>query len=250
MKTIISILLLFFMYSAIIFAQDNAKSNIFPNGITAAYGLGNYSVKDEFISKEKYSGNLPYYSVGWFKKHNNYVYQLQFNYRNSENIKNNNVLTHITQFSLNQGFLYPLKEKNLLSKNLFLWIGPSTEFFFYVSEPQVANYGISTANLFSVGLNVYAIYPLNQKLNIESSLEFTAIALGSRTDEPEQTFKLVTLFSDLNSSINFGARYYLFNQLSVSLSYRFEISRFNSWDYYIAASDNVVFRLTYSFKEK
>lgn len=238
-------------FSKSLLAQDSLSFHpVFPNGINIAYGLGNYSVKDESISNEKYSGNLPYFSCGWVRKHNKYVYQLKFNYRNSKEIKNYNVSTVITQFSLNQGFLYPLKEKSLFNKDLFLWIGPSTEFFFYISEPQVASYGLLNANLFSLGFNVYGIYPINNKFNIESSLEITALSLGSRTDDTDQSFKLLTLFSGLNSSFNIGARYFLFNQLSVKLSYRFEFARVSSWDYYAAASDNIVLGLTYNFQKK
>jgi hypothetical protein len=49
---------------------------IFPEGITQEYGIGNYAVTDEYISKEKYSGTLPYYKVGWANQHEDYVYHL------------------------------------------------------------------------------------------------------------------------------------------------------------------------------
>jgi len=45
-------------------AQDTINhKTVFPSGIFLGYGQGLYSVKDEYISKEKYSGNLPYYNV-------------------------------------------------------------------------------------------------------------------------------------------------------------------------------------------
>ncbi len=118
--------------------QDSLKcQRTFPSGITIEYGFGNYSLKDEYISKEKYSGTLPYYSIGWARHHEAYVYRLDMSYRNSNNIKNYNVTTNITQFTVNQGFLYPLSNISIFQKNLYLWFGSSTEFFFiYNDQPN------------------------------------------------------------------------------------------------------------------
>lgn len=236
--------------------QDTVNfKTVFPSGISIEYGIGSYSVKDEYISKEKYSGTLPYYSFGWARKHNNYVYRLEMAYRNSNEINNYNVSTDITRFTLNQGFLYPLKKKSLFKKDLFIWLGPSTEFFFYYSKPDIAvsgfDYAQSLAGLFALGFNADAIYPLKRNFQLEFSLSLTALSLGWRmvdTEEDDQSpVKLLTLFSGLNSSFDLGARYYLFNRLSVKLAYKFELARISAWDPLLSASDNLIIGLTYKF---
>ena len=220
-KIIISAISLFIAINS--HGQDTINnSNSYPGGISIKYGLGSYSVKDEYISKEKYSGKLPYYSFGWARKHNKYVYRFEMEYRNSNKINNYNVSSDITQLRLNQGFLYPLRKKLLFQKDLFIWLGPSTDFFLYYSKPYIAvtgfDYAQSFAGLFSLGFNADVIYPLNQNFQLESSLRLAVLSLGWRmvdSEEDDQSpVKPLTLFSGLTYSFNLGARYYIFNQFS------------------------------------
>ena len=236
--------------------QDTTNySTVFPKGITVKYGYGNYSIKDEYISNEKYSGTIPYFSFGWARKHNKYLYRLEMEYRNSDEIKNYNVSTNITQFTLEQGFLYPLKKRELFNKDLDLWLGPTTEFFFFVNEPNIAvdgfDYSQSFAGLFSLGINIVGAYSLNSKFQIESSIGMSALSLGFRmvdSEEDDQSpVKLLTLFSGLNSSFDLGIRYYIFNNLSIKAGYKFELCRISAWNPLISASDNLLIGLTYYF---
>jgi hypothetical protein len=236
--------------------QDSLNRQIsFPSGIAIEYGLGSYSVKDEYISKEKYSGTLPYYSLSWMQHHDRYVFRLDMTYRNSGEIENYNVSTTITQFTLRQGFLYSLKNISLLQKELHIWFGPSTEFYFFYNDQNIAvagfDYAQSFASLFSLGLDLYGIYPLWNQLQLESSLNFTVLSLGLRlvdTNEDEQSpVKLLTLFSGVNAGFDLGARYYFLHRLSVNLAYKFELTRISAWEPLLSASDNVIIGLTYSF---
>ncbi len=143
----------------------------------------------------------------------------------------------------------------MFKKDLYIWLGPSTDFFLYNSEPFIAvsgfDYAKSFAGLFSLGFNADVIYPLKRNFQLESSLSLTVLSLGIRmvdTEEDNQSpGKLLTLFSGLNSSFDLGARYYLFNRLSVKLAYKFELTRISAWDSLLSASDNLVIRLTYKF---
>jgi hypothetical protein len=236
--------------------QDTTNhSTIFPKGITVKYGYGNFFAKDEYISGEKYSGTIPYFSFGWARKHNKYVYRLEMEYRNSDKIKNFNISTNITQFTLNQGFLYPLKKRGLFNKDLDLWLGPTTDFFFFVNEPNIAvggfDYSQSFAALLSLGINIAGAYSLNSKFQIESSIGMSALSLGIRmvdNEEDDQSpVKLLTFFSGLYSSFDLGIRYYIFNNLSIKAGYMFELCRISAWNPLIAASDNLLLGLTYSF---
>jgi hypothetical protein len=253
-KTILSTIAIFIALVA--YGQDTVfYSTVFPKGITIKYGFGNYSVKDQYISKEKYSGTIPYFSFGWAKKHNRYIYQLEMEYRNSDDIKNNNVTTNITQFILKQGFLYPLKKRGLFSRDLDLWLGPSTELFVFYNKPKIAvsgfDYAQSYAALLSVAINFTGIYSLSSKFQIESSISTSALSFGLRMVDSEEDnqapAKLLTLFSGLNSSFDLGIRYYLINSLSIKAGYKIELCRISAWEPLIAASDNLIIGLTYNF---
>ena len=257
MKNKISYLFLcIFLITGYLCGQDSLHcQSTFPSGITIEYGSGQYSVKDEYISQEKYSGVLPYYSINWVRAHRNYVYKLKMSYRNSSDIKNYNVSTDITQFTLNQGFLYSMGDVSLFQRKLFFWFGPSTEIFFFMNDQNIAVSGFDYAQsyflMLSAGINVQGIYPISSDFQIESALELTALSLGVRMvdneEEDESAGKLLTLLSGLNSSFDLGLRYIIIDPISLKLAYRFELLRVSAWDPLLSASDNLVFSLTYSF---
>ena len=110
----------------------------FPLGISVQYGLGNYSIKDKYISNEKYTGTLPFYSLGWTNGHDKYIYRLKMIIRSSNKITNYNVSTEISNLFLTQGFIYHLKESFLFAHDLNIWIGPSTEFLLNYNKPEIA----------------------------------------------------------------------------------------------------------------
>ena len=237
-------------------SQDTLKTGKnYPAGVYFEYGFGSYAVKDQYISKEKYSGNMPQYTFGWAREHDKYVYKLKFAYRISDKIKNNNATTYITQVTLNQGFLYPLKPGRLFKKDLFFYLGPSTDFIYYFNEPYISvagfDYSQSFAAMLSLGLNMDAIYKIAHKLQMESSLSLSVISFSFRavdSDEDDQSpAKLLTLFKGLNLDFNFGVRYFILNELSVNLKYDFQLLTISAWDPLTSASDNGMIGLTYRF---
>lgn len=231
------------------------KKSVFPEGITIEYGIGNYAVTDDYISTEKYSGSLPYYRLLWTKAHDDYVYHLGIDYRYSSDIKNNNVTTDIYQFTLNQGFNYELPAFTLFNNNTYLYLGPTTELFFYYNNQNIAvsgfDYAQSIAVLISLGFSSELFYPLSDKIYIETSLDFDLLSLGFRTVDSEETdespAKLLTVISATNSVFRLGFRYYLIDNLSIKAAYLFNLTRINAWEPLLSASDNIIFTLTYGF---
>jgi hypothetical protein len=232
----------------------NEKST-FPSGISLEYGIGSYAHTDEYISKERYSGPLPYFGAGWTSDHENYVYRIGMEFRYSSEIKNYNVSAEVYQFSLNQDFLYPLPEFSLLSRKAYAYVGPSAEVFAYANKQNIAvtgfDYSQSVAALLSLGLSSELLYPLSGSFNMQSSLKFSLLSLGIRMVDVEETdespMKLLTLLSGVNGSFRLGIRYYLLRKLSVSVEYLLHITRISSWDPLLSASDNLILGVTYGF---
>jgi hypothetical protein len=237
-------------------AQDsgNIKTS-FPEGITVEYGIGSLALTDEYISGEKYSGSIPYYSIAWASQHSDYVYHLKLDFRNSDQIKNYNVSADIYQFTLNQGFNYALPEFTILDKEVYMFLGPATELFFYYNHQNIAvsgfDYEQSIALLISGGINTELFYKLRDDLIIEGSLNFSVLSLGFRMVDMEETdespVKILTLFAATNLAFDIGPRYYLFDNLSVKAAYLFHLTRISSWEHLLSASDNAVLTLTYGF---
>ena len=231
---------------------DNA---LFINGITLELGLGNYSVKDEYISSEKYSGSMPCYRLSWRKTHKQNIYSLDLEFRESSKIENNNVQTEIQQFTMNQGFLYPIGVKSLFGKKLHIYLGPATDLFYFYNKPDIAvsgfDYAKSYAGLFSAGINSEIICPISKTLQTELSLRLSLLSLGFRSvdeeEDDEDPAKLLTIISGTNAAMDIGARYRLIDRLSLKLSYRAELARISGWETVLSASDNIIAGITFSF---
>lgn len=250
------LLISMFMCWGTIYTQDSTNhKSIFPEGVSLEYGIGSYAVTDEYISKEKYSGSLPYYSIAWTNQHSDYVYRLKIDFSNSSEIENYNVSADVYQFTLSQGFSYALPEFTMFDNPACLYLGPSTELFFYYNEQNIAvsgfDYSQSFALLISAGVNSQLFYKLWKDFNVEGTLDFNILSLGFRMVDEEETdespAKILTLISANNIVFTLGPRYYLFDNFSVKAAYLFHLTRINSWESLLSASDNVLFTLTYGF---
>jgi len=237
-------------------AQDSlSHRTVFPRGISVEYGLGSYSVRDEYISKQKYSGTLPSFKANWSRFHNKYGYYLSLSQKDKSKIKNYNVSTDIYQFALNQGFLYPLPGKSLFARDVYAFLGPSTELYFFYNNQNIAvagfDYAQSFAALFAIGLNSKLIFPIRNNLQAEGSLGLSILSLGFRmVDSDEENVspvKLLTLLSGTNVSFSLGIRYYLIDNFSLKLAYKLHVTRINSWDPLLSASDNLIVAVAYKF---
>ena len=257
MKSIFKfILYLLLIYPGNSFAQDSLdQPTAFPGGISVEYGLGRYSVRDEYISKEKYSGTLPHFEASWSRFHSRYGYYLGLGYRSSSKIKNYNVSADIHQLSLNQGFLYPLSSMSLFTRDVYAFLGPSTELYFYYNKQNIAvsgfDYAQSFASLLSLGVNSRLIAPITQRVQVEGSVYLSVLSMGLRMvdaeEEDESPAKLLTLLSGANISVRLGIRCHLFGHLSLKLAYRFHMTRISVWNPLLSTSDDSIASLTYGF---
>ncbi len=143
----------------------------------------------------------------------------------------------------------------LFNNDAYLYLGPSTELFFYYNNQNIAvdgfDYAQSFALLISGGISSQIFYKLWDDFNIEGSLDFSVLSLGLRIVDSEEEdvspVKILTLFSGTNLVLRLGPRYYLLDNLSIKAAYLFHLTRISSWEPLLSASDNVVFTLTYGF---
>jgi hypothetical protein len=256
MKHFLSFLLgnLFLITTFELSAQEGLHQKaVFPDGISVEYGVGSYAVRDEYISKERYSGTLPYFGLNWARNHDGYVYDLSMEFRSSSDVRNNNVSADNYLLTLNQGFLYSLRPMSLFSRDVHAFVGPSTELYFFYNRQNIAvsgfDYAQSFAALLSLGARSAFVVPVRKDLQAEASFSFSLLSLGFRSVDSEEEdaspVKLLTVFSGANVSAGLGGRYYFTDALSMKLAYRFHLTRISSWDPLLSASDNVIVTLTY-----
>lgn len=135
MKTSSSVLIPCFilLITGNLHSQDSLNhQTVFSEGIAVHGGIGWLAVRDEYISKERYAGLLPYSAIGWSRFHETYGYNLALEYRYGSAMKNHNVSAQITEFSLNLDYLYPVGEFALFSRDVLAYLGPSPELFLHL----------------------------------------------------------------------------------------------------------------------
>ena len=254
-KTSIAFCLVFLISCSLNGQSGTDEPVIYPGGISLECGFGSYALKDNNISPERYEGMLPYYSLDWTRSHKKYVYKLGFYFSQSDDINNYDVSTRILNYKLSQGFLYPLKPFTLFNRELGLWIGPTTDIFYYDNNPEIAASGFDFTNsyaaLISLGFRGDAIYPISDRFSMKSSLQFSVISLGIRTvdsvDDEQSGTKPLTFASGLNGSFNLGMHYNLFSWLSMGLSYRFELTRITAWEDMLSVTNSAVLGMYFRF---
>jgi len=250
-----SVLVLLFIITPVYGQDGNTNMFDYPAGLTIAYGTGRFAVTDEYISKEKYTGTLPYFAFTWSRMHETYGYRLEFMYRSSSEISNNNVSAEIVEAALNNSYLYPLSPLRVFGKEMFIYLGPASEFYFFYNKPKIAvsgfDYAQSFAGLLSLGGRAEAVLPFNEKLQLESTLGLAIFSLGLRMVDSEEEdvspVKLLTLFAGTHGFFDIGIRYRIFNGLSVRAGYALQLTRMSSWNPLLAASDNLIATLTYEY---
>jgi hypothetical protein len=235
----------------------SAPDAFFPFGLSLQAGLGSYSIRDEFVSREKYSGALPVYLCTWTDATPSRASRISLEYRSSSTIKNYNVSASITEFSFGLDYLYPVGKFSILSKDVIAYLGPSPELFIHFRSQNIANGGsaitraYSAAMLFSAGGALDLACPISNDLLADASIATNVLSFGGRFVNPENSnesfLKLLTLFSGIRLKSDIGLRYALSSHFSVRLAYRVEIARIDAWDYFVSGSDMGVLSVHYGF---
>lgn len=229
--------------------------NAYPVGLTVSYGVGAYGVRDEAISTQRYEGTLPYLSVSWARDHARYIYRVEMELRQSQDIRNHTVTTGITRFVLGQAFLYPLTTTTALGRDLAFFLGPTTEVALLLNEQHIAvealGFAQSVSALVSLGAQADALLPVSRRVTALASVRTSVISLGihavdDETDDASPA-RLLTLLGGTNASVETGAIYHLGGRLSLRLAYLFQLGRITAWQPLLDASDSVVGRLSWRF---
>jgi hypothetical protein len=230
---------------------------VLPSGISIRAGLGQYSVRDEYFSAEKYSGTLPYFSATWARFHEGGGYRIGVAHRNSSEISNHNLSAGVTSFSLNLDFLYRIARFPVFSREALLFLGPSTGFFMHFSELHIAYSELeipySFAMILPLGINSTVAVPVTDRLQLAGSLRVSLFSLGLRmididedVDE-ESPVRFLTLPSGSNGYFHLGFGYALTDRLSLNIGYQLQVLRIRRWDPLLSASDNLLVGFTVGF---
>lgn len=238
-------------------AQDKHSSEELNRyGISFYGGMGSTAIRDEFISKEKYSGMAPLYIVKLSKYNSDYQSNISFEILNSATIKNYNISAQVTELSFNLSSLYRLGSLTVLNREAQFFLGPLPEIFIHYRSENIAKGGdaifdvYSFATLLSLGSKCNTTLRLNNSFQLELNLQTSVISLGGKFIDPVNHETGILIFSTLlkNSRASFESsiRYMMMSKLSVTAGYKLNIVNMTSWDYLISVNENILISITYS----
>jgi hypothetical protein len=235
--------------------EPNGHPDLFASGISFTSGIGRYSVRDDFISGRRYTGNVPYVRVDWIRFRENRGFRLGLRFRANGDVKNYNLSSTVTSARLGLDFFYRAGSFRLLGRSSAVYLGPSTGITLYVSDQNIAGNGldlaISFAGLLSVGGAAGLVVPLSDKLSTSAGLRADLLSLGLRivdlVESDESPVKVLTAPRGTDLCARVGLRYDLHRRFSAGIGYEAQMTRVSAWDYLGIGSDNLVLTLTVGF---
>lgn len=236
---------------------------IFRKGITIQYGYGRYSIRDEYISQNRYSGTFPEYNIKWINYHRNHGFELNFCYGQSSKIKNYNAPTNIQEYSVSGKHLYPIKNFNLASRQNYLFFGPSWDFHFHLRNQNMATSiftkTASLASFISGGININYTLKITPKALMEVSSGTNIFSLVARLPdldiEEAKYLKFLVFPYAINAYIDFSLIYRISYAFSVGVGYHLRTIRVHSTSYtedyegwygIMAVNNNVFFNISWN----
>ena len=242
---------------------DNFE-NRFPQGLSAGYGFGRYSIRDEYISLNRYTGMFSELNLEWSHYHGGRGFELEFAYGHGSEIKNYNAKADIYELTLSGKYLYPIKETLLFQKPVYLYLGPCWNSFVHFRNQNMASSiftkTMSFATLISAGINTKCIIPLSAKFQTENSLTLHLISFAGRLPdmdiEDAKYIRLLTFPWAIDSQYNFTLRYRMNSNLSIATGYQFKLIKVHSsesseeelgWYGMLSANNNVFIDLRCHF---
>lgn len=235
-------------------AQDSSLIITHPvDGLSVESGLRYLAIKDEYISREKYSGSTSFLALDWTKYHETYYFHLDMDLINNAKIKNYNVTSYESEFDLNLSYLYPIGALTVLNRKAHFYLGPMAEFFDHYGYQNIAMLSPSRTLLISAGIRIDMLYPIGRRWDIESHMQSTIISIDQGESSDASTGittsqgTIITLLSGLRYSFSAQVRYLLIKNISIRAGYLYNLVRSTAWDYFISSSDNLTASLTYSF---
>jgi|WetSurMetagenome_2_1015567.scaffolds.fasta_scaffold09535_3 hypothetical protein len=241
----------------------NNSLDFLPQGILFETGYGSLSVRDKYISPEKYTGDIQILKLAWSKVHEKkYGYETTFDYVHGAKIRNYGVSAEVQEFTINHIFLFPAnREHYLFSKRFYSFIGPSAELWLHVRNQDVSNYKLtlpySFEGMLSLGFNQKIIVPVSLKFGLSCYYKVGVLSLTGKTNYSNSdvinipSLKLLTPLTGLNTRINYSVYYNINPHITCQAGYEFRITNIANnalWDDMVNVMDIFSVKFIYNIR--
>ena len=242
----------------------NNSLDFYPQGAVFETGYGSFTVRDEYISPERYTGDIKTLKLAWSQIHEGKRgYESTFDYVYGAKIRNYAVSAEVQEFSLNHVFLFPVKKEHyLFSKRYYSLIGPSAELWFHIRHQNISNYLItipySLVGMLSLGFNQKIIIPVNSKFGFSCFYKIGIFSLTGKTnysnpdnEDKPSSVKLLTPLTGLRACIDYSAYYTVNSHITCKTGYEFRVANIannTSWDDMANAMDIFSVKFIYNIR--
>jgi hypothetical protein len=248
-------------YSFLLFGQDSsAYQQNNPKSMSFDGGIGFLSIRDEGISKERYTGLLPYYGFSYYKYNKNEISGKEFSFFLGREIKNYNMSAKIIHFYYRGYTISPKYHFSMFSKPGILFLGYNDNFFLHYRTQNIAKGGFAVYNAHSIfithslGLSASCHYQMHSKIQLKGIFHFGIISYAcAGLVDPDKyddaLFKFTTFLDVIDSSVKLELQYQIHNRISASLGYQMYVNRITAWTYFLSANDNLFLTLNWHPKK-
>jgi hypothetical protein len=241
-------------------SQSSPDTFYLKNGISIEYNTDSKIVYDNYISKEKYTGNVNSFSVNWLRENKNYYSRLGLNYQGASTIHNYNVNADVTCLNIDKDLLYIIKRTGNSGHKRYLYIGPSIDFFLYYRRQNIANGGItgflnaySFSSSFSGSFNSEIYQLVSSHFCISGGIKISILSVGMRMfdllESAEQSpIHLLGPFSGVSNKLKADI-HYIRNHWCGSIGYSYQINalRHPDWESFYMSGNLFRLAINYSF---
>lgn len=233
MKT--TILIIFFsVVLSSLFGQDTLPINRM--GLTVEYGIGSVAIVDEYISDERYTGNLPYLGIWYNRLARDQGFRLGFTFQQDNGLENYSIRAELSRINLIYDQLFKIKKFNIAKKPAFWTIGPSFEYFEYelINQFSSTYKGFSEYIMVILGFNTAVEWDITKRFTASVFLRTNVIGTSYKTHDeqnyPDVNTRLQTLFTANNLNVDLGLRYRVIPRISLGLKGKAQYTRSTRWD--------------------
>ena len=227
--------------------------NLLDTRFSIKFGLTNTVLKDEYISKEKYSDSYPFIAFGITQMWAGKINEIVLSHGNTETLANNNLESWYEYTTLNFNLLYPLRLVPNDSNSSVIYLGPSISYYSYNFSHTfaIASGYESEGSLLSLGISSKFIYALYPKFKIEVALSTSLVSIAEKTFDNQKypdfegTSARTTILE--TGIIDFGTkiRIPVFNKFKLFLGYDLKYIRIGDWDNYNSLNNLFFVEISY-----
>ena len=206
--------------------------------VSVSAGMGKLAIRDRAISSERYTGPLIHMSADWndFGPEKGTHWGIRI--RAGEDIANGLMTAEVAQLELDLDLLYSVYRTQILGRDAFVYLGPSTGTYLYLREQQIAFTGGTAGFAVSIyietplGIQSRLILPIGRRLQIEADLYLDVVSLGIRVpfSDDEDAAKLVHLGNSPEANLDLKLSYYVIGGLYLQLATQQDATKVGAWE--------------------